>query len=79
MSRALLVRKPDEVLVARARDGDDAAFSVIVERYQGSLHRCCRAILPEHEAQDAVQKAFIRALAALRSWLIGAFGFSWGL
>jgi RNA polymerase sigma-70 factor (ECF subfamily) len=63
----LLLTKPDAVLVALARDGDDAAMSAIVDRYSRSLHRHCRTLLPHHQAEDAVQQTFVRALQALRS------------
>lgn len=67
VSRSLLATKSDTVLVALAQGGSDVAFSAIVDRYGHSLSRCCSAFLPQHDAQDAVQQTFVRALVAFRS------------
>lgn len=70
----------DEILVARAVDGDTAAFETLVQRH-GPLMRAytSRIVGSRTEADDVVQEAFIiawRQLAALRnggsvkSWLM---------
>src|SRR5689334_16588967 len=64
-SSAVLVR--DERLARSVTDGDQAAFAELYERYQQPLLRYCRSILGgEADSQDAVQSAFVRALAALQ-------------
>src|SRR5918911_599533 len=57
----------DDALVARARAGDELAFAVLMRRMQPRLTAYCTAILGNvQDADDAVQNAFIKALAALR-------------
>ena len=52
----------DERLVARVRAGDEAAFALLWERYQGQLLSYCRHMLgSHHEAEDAVQVVFANA------------------
>jgi RNA polymerase sigma-70 factor (ECF subfamily) len=47
--------------VARAREGDQEAFRVLVERYQGRAHRLAlRVLRDEEQARDAVQDAFLK-------------------
>jgi RNA polymerase sigma-70 factor (ECF subfamily) len=47
--------------VARAREGDQEAFRVLVERYQGRAHRLAlRVLCDEEQARDAVQDAFLK-------------------
>jgi RNA polymerase sigma-70 factor (ECF subfamily) len=60
-------RQPDEALVvARARDGDHEAFRVLVERYQGRIHRLALRVLRDEErARDATQEAFIKVYGNL--------------
>src|SRR5690606_39865265 len=56
----------DEVLVALARQRDEAAVRVLVRRYNRRLYRLARSVLGnDAEAEDAVQEAHINAFAAL--------------
>jgi RNA polymerase sigma-70 factor (ECF subfamily) len=69
----------DSQLIARARDGDDEAFSEIVGRYQGFVYRQAWGYLRDDEAaKDATQEVFVTAYqgisylrknSALRRWL----------
>jgi RNA polymerase sigma-70 factor (ECF subfamily) len=69
----------DSELIARARDGDDAAFDGIVRRYQDFVYRQAWIYLQDDEAaRDAAQEvfvaayegiAFLRNESALRPWL----------
>ena len=51
----------DRKLAAAALKGDEAAFSRLVERHSGGLHRTVARILcDEAEAWDVVQMAFLK-------------------
>ena len=73
-------RTADEaLLVARSRDGDLAAFNVLVETYQGRVYNLCLRMLASPEAaEDAAQEAFLAAYrnidrfwgTAFRAWLL---------
>jgi RNA polymerase sigma factor (sigma-70 family) len=77
-SIALLRTQSDARLAALAREGSEAAFQAIVERYRRDVLRACRRILPEARAEDAVQQVFLSAWGALqrtevhdiRPWLL---------
>lgn len=66
---ARTVRTDDE-LVAALRAGDEDAFAVLVRRHQAALTAYARQTLggasAHHDAEEAVQDAFVRALAYLR-------------
>lgn len=65
--------------LARARGGDDAAFTRLVEPLRRELHaHCYRMLGSTHDADDALQEALLRAWrglagfearSSLRSWL----------
>ncbi|MPZ00653.1 MAG: sigma-70 family RNA polymerase sigma factor [Actinophytocola sp.] len=65
--------------LAKARDGDDAAFARLVEPLRRQLHaHCYRMLGSTHDADDALQDALLRAWkgltgfdgrSSLRSWL----------
>jgi RNA polymerase sigma-70 factor (ECF subfamily) len=65
--------------LARARDGDDAAFTRLAEPLRRQLHaHCYRMLGSTHDADDALQDALVRAWrgvarfegrSSLRSWL----------
>jgi DNA-directed RNA polymerase specialized sigma24 family protein len=69
----------DDPLVDRALAGDDAAFTVLVQRHRGELHGYCRRLLASSDgAEDALQEALLRAWrarsnfagrATFRTWL----------
>lgn len=52
--------------VQRARSGDDAAFGRLVARHSPHVFRLAfRMVGNEHDAEDAVQEAFLKAYRAL--------------
>src|SRR4051794_13081529 len=62
----LLNIETDEKLVALTRKGHDAAFEVLVERYEGRLVVFCRNMLRSNEdARDMVQEVFASAHRAM--------------
>lgn len=58
----------DAVLVARAQDGEAAAFEALVKRHLRAAHAVALAVLGElSDADDAVQDAFLSAMQHLES------------
>lgn len=56
----------DEQLVQRVLAGDQLAFELIMRRYNQRLFRIARSLLrDDHEAEDALQDAYIRAYEKL--------------
>jgi RNA polymerase sigma factor (sigma-70 family) len=68
MIAAPLTCLTDDELVTRFRSGDDAAFTVIHDRFRGALLAFARRMLrgSGHDPEDIVQDAFIRAYRGLR-------------
>ena len=70
----------DVDLVARARQGDPAAFGELVERHRTAVYRAALAALGSHaDAEDAAQDAFLVAFrrldtfrgdASFKTWLL---------
>lgn len=70
----------DADLVARARDGDAAAFGALVDRHKSAVYRAARAALHSHEeAEEAAQDTFViayqrlgsfRGDASFKTWLL---------
>jgi RNA polymerase sigma-70 factor, ECF subfamily len=59
----------DDELAARAAQGDEAAFEVIMRRHNRLLFRTARSILRvDAEAEDALQEAYLRAWRALSTF-----------
>jgi RNA polymerase sigma-70 factor (ECF subfamily) len=59
----------DADLVARARQGDAAAFGELVDRHRTAVYRAALAALGSHaEADDAAQDSFILAFRRLDSF-----------
>lgn len=69
----------DEELISRLRDGDEDAFTGLLDAYQGQMLRIARAILPSVAlAEEATQEAWIgllrgldgfEARASLKTWV----------
>lgn len=70
----------DDELIARAQQGETAAYDILVRRYQELAFRTAWVILRhEQDAQDATQTAFLKAWSAVsrfrrgepfRPWLL---------
>jgi len=64
------VSEAERLLVSRAQQGDDDAFTQLVEAYQVPVYRLCYRMLGGnvHDAEDAAQETFLRAYKALRRY-----------
>jgi RNA polymerase sigma-70 factor (ECF subfamily) len=70
----------DADLVARARQGDSAAFGELVDRHRTAVYRAALAALGSHQdAEDAAQDAFVSAYqrlgqfrgdASFKTWML---------
>ena len=70
----------DAELVARARQGDTAAFGELVDRHRAAVYRAAHAALGSaNEAEDVAQEAFLAAYrkmdsyrgeASFKTWLL---------
>jgi RNA polymerase sigma-70 factor, ECF subfamily len=68
----------DDALVARARDGDIAAFEELVMRHADRLYGSLRRFgLDDAEAQEVAQETFLRAWRGLKSFRGDARFFTW--
>ena len=67
--------RPDEAdLVARVREGDLAAFNLLVGHYQTAVYNLClRMVNTPQTAEDATQEAFIAAYRHLDRFRGGSF------
>ena len=73
-------RVTDADLVARARQGDSAAFGELVDRHRTSVYRAALAALGSHaDADDVAQETFVAAYrrlngfrgdASFKTWLL---------
>jgi RNA polymerase sigma-70 factor, ECF subfamily len=62
-------RVTDDELVARAREGDAAAFGELVLRHQAAVYRAALAAVgAPSDADDVAQEAFLLAYTRLRSF-----------
>lgn len=79
--RSVCAQTDQELLERFARQGDAAAFAVLVQRHGAMVLRVCQRVLRNaHDAEDAFQAAFlvlarkasgIRKQASVGSWLFG--------
>jgi RNA polymerase sigma-70 factor (ECF subfamily) len=72
------VSDDDQRLIAECLEGDTAAFSVLMRRYQDRLyHTVYRLVENAEDAQDVVQEAFLHAYQSLDSFKGDSLFFTW--
>jgi RNA polymerase sigma-70 factor (ECF subfamily) len=60
---------PDEEIINRVQNGDLALFEIVMRRYNQRLYRIIRAIIEnDHEAEEVVQEAYVRAYMHLHQF-----------
>ena len=68
----------DRVLIARAQQGDVAAFRQLVERHQRRAFAIALSLVrDENDARELVQDAFLRVFRGLNSFQGGSSFFTW--
>jgi len=68
----------DRVLIARAQEGDVAAFRQLVERHQRRAFSIALSLVrDENDARELVQDAFLRVYKGLHSFQGGSSFFTW--
>ncbi len=55
----------DSELVARARQGEAAAFATLIGRYEERILRLVRGMVPRADVEDVAQEAFLKAFRKL--------------
>ena len=71
-------RELDQILVARAQQGDKKAFGMLVEKYHRKLGRLLgRMIRDQAEVEDVVQESFIKAYRALPNFRGDSAFYTW--
>src|ERR1700738_448147 len=69
---------PDVALVARAKQGDTAAFEQLVRQYERQVFRIAQHITQNREdAQDVVQDAFFKAYQKLEQFQGNSKFYTW--
>lgn len=69
---------PDAALVVAFREGDSAAFSLLMRRYKDRVYNALYRLLGNHEdAQDVTQEVFVRAYHGLNEFRGEARVYTW--
>ncbi len=73
-----MIKDPDEALVRRCREGDSAAFALLVARYQGPIYNAAYRVLGNAEdAADIAQSVFLKIVERLDDYDSQFRFFSW--
>lgn len=73
-----MIKDPDEALVMRCRNGENAAFTVLVARYQGPIYNAAYRVLGNaDDAADIAQVVFLRIVERLDDYDSHFKFFSW--
>ena len=68
----------DDILIARSRQGDMAAYGLLVQRYQHRLFNTVLRMVGHHDdALELTQEAFVRAMKGLKKFRRTAGFYTW--
>lgn len=67
----------DDVLVARAQQGDNSAFDLLVRKYQYKVVNLVSRYVNNGDAQDVAQEAFIKAFRAIKGFKGNSAFYTW--
>lgn len=68
----------DTLLIQRIRDGDTAAFRLVVEKYKDvSFSLACSIVKDEDEAQDMLQEAFLKVFKNIKKFRFDSSFATW--
>lgn len=67
----------DDMLVARAQQGDQRAFDLLVRKYQYRIVQLVERLVGDADAPDVAQEAFIKAWRALRNFRGQSAFYTW--
>jgi len=61
--------KDEALLISRCKEGDDEAFSLLIERYQQKVYNTAFRMMGNyHDASDCTQEVFLRIFRSIRSF-----------
>jgi RNA polymerase sigma-70 factor (ECF subfamily) len=73
-----VVREDEHLLVAAAKEGNEAAFEELVNRYENKIFRLTKNITGNQEdAEDAMQEAFLKAYTHLQGFQGDSRFYTW--
>lgn len=74
----MALRVPEDVLVERARGGDDHAFEALILRYQDRVYSIARSFVHNSDdALDLAQESFVKAYQGLGAFRGGCSFYTW--
>ncbi len=77
-ARRKAIRDEDHEMVRAVLDGDEGAYRVLVERYQGRIYAIIYGMVRNREdARDLAQETFVKAYRNLPRFRFGASFYTW--
>lgn len=65
-AKEIALKREDQLLVERCREGDQVAFGLLLRKYQNSVYGLCRKMVrDQEEARDLTQEAFVKTFKNL--------------
>lgn len=63
------MKEEDKGLITRARKGDEAAFRVLLQKYERAVYNICyRMVRNREEAEDLAQESFVKVFSMLERY-----------